>query len=227
MTDKIVVPEGWKMDGEGRLVQVSKINPQLLEEDALVCNFMAQAIAINTAMVDLKTKLIKECESFVEKLVAEYGVKKLAKIKGNLDFYSFDRSFRISRRVHDTIKPNARIEAARQLFAQYRDIVASQSADVDAKEFINNALKPGRNDVLSTSKLLDLLDSNISHPLFKQAQRALREALDADGSCVYYNFYQRNSQDVYQLLSLRFSDLILTAEKADVEAEAQTESEVN
>lgn len=211
------IPAGWMMDGEGRLVKQNNINPQLLEEDALVKQFMTQAVAVHEAMQQLKTVLTKSSDAFVAKLVQDYGVKRLEKIKGNIDFFSFDRQFRISRRVQDTIKVNARIEAARQLFDQYINTVTQDLADDGVKILINRAFKPARTHEFSVSKLVQLLNVEISHPLFKQAVAALRDALETDSSCVYYNFYQRNSQGNYDLLSLRFSDVTVLPTLAEPE----------
>ena len=201
------IPPGWMMDGEGRLVKQANISEQHLEEDALVKQFMTQALAVHAAMQQLKTELTKSSDAFIAKLVKDYGVKRLEKIKGNVDFFSFDRSFRISRRVQDTIKVNARIEAARQLFDQYINTVTQDLADDGVKVLINRAFKPARTNEFSVSKLVQLLNVEINHPLFKQAVAALRDALETDSSCVYYNFYQRTPTGVYELLSLRFSDV--------------------
>lgn len=201
------IPPGWKMDGEGRLVKQANISEQHLEEDALVNQFTMQAIALHTAMQQLKTVLTQNADAFIAKLVKDYGVKRLEKIKGNLDFYSFNRQYRISRRVQDTIKVNARIEAARQLFDQYINVVTQDLADDGVKVLINRAFKPARTNEFSVSKLVQLLNVEINHPLFRQAVEALRDALETDTSCVYYNFYQRNAAGTYELLSLRFSDV--------------------
>lgn len=207
MTDKIVVPEGWKMDGEGRLVQVSKINPQVLEEDEMTVLFMQQAMSIQAQMQQMKAALISNAEAFMKRLVQDYGVKRLEKIKGNLDFYSFDKKYRMSRRVQDTIRVNSRIEAARQLFDQYINAVTKDLEDDGVRTLINRAFKPAKKNEFSVSKLVSLLNLEITHPLFKQAVSALREALETDTSCVYYNFYERNEQGAYEILSLRFSDV--------------------
>lgn len=205
------IPAGWKLDGEGRLVKIENISEQVLEEDALVLQFIEQAKAVHHAMQQLKTALTHTSEAFIAKLVADYGVKRLEKIKGNIDFFSFDRSIRISRRVQDTIKVNARIEAARQLFDQYINVVGQKLGDSEeaegARVLISRAFKPAKKNEFSVTKLIDLLNVTISHPLFRQAVAALRDALETDGSAVYYNFYQRNPQGAYELLSLRFSDV--------------------
>lgn len=205
------IPAGWKLDGEGRLVKIENISEQVLEEDALVLQFIEQAKAVHHAMQQLKTALTHTSEAFIAKLVADYGVKRLEKIKGNIDFFSFDRSIRISRRVQDTIKVNARIEAARQLFDQYINAVTQHLSDDGVKVLINRAFKPAKKNEFSVSKLVQLLNVDIKHPLFKRAVDALRDALETDTSCVYYNFYQRNPQGVYELLSLRFSDVPVLA----------------
>lgn len=201
------IPPGWKLDGEGRLVKEANISEQHLEEDALVNQFMAQAVAVHTAMQQLKTLLTQTSDAFIAKLVKEYGVKRLEKIKGNVDFFSFNRQYRISRRVQDTIKVNARIEAARQLFDQYINAVTQDLADDGVKVLINRAFKPAKTNEFSVGKLVQLLNVEINHPLFRQAVEALRDALETDTSCVYYNFYQRNAAGTYELLSLRFSDV--------------------
>lgn len=215
MTKQHDIPEGWKMDGEGRLVRIENISAQHIEEDALVTEFIAQAQALQQAMQQLKTALSKSADTFVARLIEEYGIKKLGKIKGNIDFFSFDRRYKISRRVHDTIRVNARIEAARQLFDQYIDTVTQDLQDDGVKVLINRAFKPARTNEFSVGKLVQLLNLDIKHPLFRQAVEALRDALETDTSSVYFNFYERNNQGSYELISLRFSDVAtLSAEQA-------------
>ena len=197
------IPAGFKLDAGGNLIKVDNIKTDKLRADELVYQFIPEAVRINQELISLKTKLSSAIPAFIKELVEEHGVKKMAKIKGNVELTSFDGHFKLKRSIQDKIQVNANIEAARQLFDQYQDAVTN-GVDDAIKKLIARAFG-GSGNQISTSRLIDIKNTDIDHPLWKKAVEALEQALEVHDSTAYYLFYYRAENGDYRPISLQFS----------------------
>ena len=105
-----------------------------------------------------------------------------------------------------------------QKFAMYSEVLKEQ-AGPDAVKFIDIATT-AKNGKYSTSRLIDLLNKDIDHPLYVGAKSALMQSLFISGSKAYLRFYIRNPRDdSWTAMPLQFSSIAATAPQSEAEEE--------
>lgn len=206
MTTTPTIPDGYVMRANGDLTLESNLSDLEREENALVSELFPQAKALHEAIGRFKHDAMNLIEGTIKRCIAEHKIKRFERIKGNVSFVSIDGKYKVERAINDKIEANSGVEAARQLFSQYVEVLEQQSGD-DVKEFIASSFKLNK-DQYVTSKLVELCNKSISHPLFKQARTALQEALFVGSSKAYVRFYIKNdSDDSWEPMPLQFSSI--------------------
>jgi hypothetical protein len=214
------IPKGFVMDAKGNLLNKANLTPFQREEDNLCNALFVKAQTIQTAMAMFKHESMSMVEEVLERCLKEHGIKKFAKIKGNVQFTSIDGLIKIQRSIDDRIEVNAISEVARQLISQYKQTI-EQNAGEDAKAWIDTTFE-GKDGNLSVSKVVDFMNKDIDHPLYRQAVDALRKSLFVNGSKAYLRFYFReDSDDQWQALPLQFSSIDSVAPPVDQEQQSE------
>lgn len=218
MTDEIQIPPGYAMRANGDLVKLENLTDLEREEDALVNAIFPRAKALHDAMAEFKYVAMNMIEETIKRCVEEHGIKKFTKIKGNVQFVSVNGNYKIQRAVDDRIEHDSSIEVAMQKFAMYSEVLKEQ-AGPDAVKFIDIATT-AKNGKYSTSRLIDLLNKDIDHPLYVGAKSALMQSLFISGSKAYLRFYIRNPRDdSWTAMPLQFSSIAATGPKSEAEEE--------
>lgn len=216
MTDTVSIPEGYVMNASGDLIKEDNLTPLQREEDALVKKLWPRAEALHNEMAAFKTDAMNTVAEVLARCVKQHGIKRFERIKGNVSFVTVDGMYKVERAISDKIEANSSIEAARQLFEQYAQVLEQQSGE-DAKEFIRDYFRLNK-DQYVTSRLVDLCNKNFNHPLYKKARGALQQALFVTGTKAYLRFYKRNkADDSWVAMPLQFS-AIPGVEPTDAEA---------
>lgn len=197
-------PEGYMQDPTGNLIRRENVSADKLEADEIVRKYIPRAVDIHRQLVTLKTELTNDIPAFIAKLARDHGVKKMGRIKGNIEMNSFDGTLKLKRSMQDKIQVNANIEAARQLFMQYHSAV-TVGADEATKKLIGRAFGSGKENSISVSRLIDIKNIDIDHPLWRQAVEALESALEVHDTASYYLFYYRGENGEYRPITLQFS----------------------
>lgn len=202
----ITIPDGYIMKANGDLVKEENLTPVEREEHKLVNLLFPKAEALHDSIGRFKYEAMNAVEEFVKRCVAEHGVRRFERIKGNIQFVTVDGKYKIQRAIDEKIEYDSTIEVARQKFDMYVDVLEQQSGD-DAKLFIKEAFSM-KNNRWSVSKLVELCNKKIDHPLYKQAAKALREALFVGSSKAYLRFYIRDDADEQWVpMPLQFSSV--------------------
>lgn len=210
MTDEFQIPPGYTMRANGDLVKLENLTDLEREEDALVNTIFPRAKALHDEMAEFKFTAMHLIEETIKRCVEEHGIKKFTKIKGNVQFVSVNGKYKIQRAVDDRIEHDSSIEVAIQKFALYSDVLKEQ-AGPDAVKFIDIATT-AKNGKYSTSRLIDLLNKDIDHPLYVGAKAALMQSLFISGSKAYLRFYIRNiNDDSWVAMPLQFSSIAAVA----------------
>ncbi len=197
-------PDGFLMDSGGNLIKTANITPDKLEADALVRRFAPTAVAIHRQLIALKTELTNEIPKFIAALAATHGMKRMGKIKGNIELTSFDGALKLKRSMQDMVHVSANIEAARQLFTQYMS-AATAGIDEGVKKLLTRAFGSGKENQINVSRLIEIKNTDIDHPLWRQAVEALESALEVHDTASYYLFYYRAENGEYRPITLQFS----------------------
>jgi len=202
----VQVPKGFVFNAQGDLIKESNLTPLQREEDALCKTLLPMAQDLNQAMAEFKYQSMHRVEQVIERCVKQHNILKLKKIKGNVQFLSIDGLIKIQRSIDDRIEINSNIEAARQLFDQYRDVIKRQSSG-DAQQWIDTSFET-KNGKMSTGKLIEIMNKDIDHPIYKKGVEALRKSLFVSGTKAYLRFYYRDAADEeWKTLPLQFSSI--------------------
>lgn len=221
----MTVPAGFVFNAKGDLIKESNLTPLQREEDKLCKALFPMAKSLHDQMAAFKYQSMHMVEQVIERCVKEHNIIKLKKIKGNVKFISVDGLLQVSRSIDDRIDINSNIEAARQLFDQYRDVI-KRDASGDAQQWIDTSFET-KNGKMSTGKLIEIMNKEIDHPIYRQGVEALRKSLFVSGTKAYLRFYFRESaDDEWQSLPLQFSSIeAVNPDEEDANEEVQEAAE--
>jgi len=216
-------PKGFVFNAQGDLIRISNLTPLQQEEDALCKSLFPMAKDLNEQMAKFKYQSMNMVDQVIERCVKEHNIIKLKKIKGTVTFLSINGLFKVVRSIDDRIEINSNIEAARQLFDQYRDVI-KRDASGDAQQWINTSFET-KNGKMSTGKLIEIMNKEIDHPIYRKGVEALRKSLFVAGTKAYLRFYYRDaSDDEWCSLPLQFSSIdAINPEEDHVDEEQEKE----
>lgn len=197
----IQIPDGFRMDAQGRLVPESSIKPIDQARDQLVCELAERAKAASQELARLKAGMFGDIEAFIQLSAEQYGVT-LGGRKGNVSLVSFDGRYKILRANHDNVVFDERLQAAKALIDEcLREW--SENAHPGLIVLINDAFRTDRNGELRTARILALRRHDIADPRWVKAMDAISDALQVTGSKLYVRVYERvGDSDQYRPISL-------------------------
>lgn len=195
------VPDGYKMDAQGRLIPVKMIKEIDLSRDDLVEEIVGKARAISGELDSFKSKALGDIEAFVELSAEKYGAK-LGGRKGNVTLTSFDGRFRIIRAVSDLLEFDERLQAAKALVDEcIKEWTKDSRAEVQA--LIDSAFQVDRTGRVNAKRIMGLRRLKIDDPKWLQAMEALADSLQITGSRTYLRIYERiGASDQYRQIGL-------------------------
>ncbi|MBL4832620.1 MAG: DUF3164 family protein [Pseudomonas sp.] len=200
------VPEGFIFNAQGDLIKESNLSPLQREETKLCQELFPKAQELHHAIALFKHESMHMVEQALERLMNQHKIVKFKKIKGNVQFVSINGLIKIQRAIDDRIEANSISEVARQFISQYQQVVKEGSSR-DASQWIDTTFENG-NGKLSVSKIVDFMNRDIDHPLYRQAVEALRKSLFVSGTKAYLRFYFRDAADSeWKALPLQFSSI--------------------
>lgn len=203
---EIQAPAGFVFNATGDLIKESNLTPQQKEDNALVNTLFPMARELNKKIAHFKYVSMHLVEEVIERCLKEHKIVKFKKIKGNVQFVTFDGLLKVQRSISDQIEANSISEVARQLLGQYRDALKRDSGN-DANEWIDITFED-KSGKLSVHKIFDFMNKDIEHPLYRQAVEALRKSLFTSGTKAALRFYYRENTDQEWLaLPLQFSSI--------------------
>lgn len=210
MTEKkdITIPEGWRKDRKGRLVQESSIDAYDLEMDAFVQKHVAKAREIQTLLREFKEEVYADCAAFKELIAEKYNTQ-LGGKKGGISFTSFDGQHQVRICVQDRFTFGPELKVAEQLMKECAN-EWSENADRELKLIIHGLFETDKEGSISVAKIMDFRRSykNISEDgRWVQAMDAIDDALRVVGSKSYLNFKERNAEDKYVNIPLDIAKL--------------------
>jgi len=199
------IPEGYRVDGKGRLVPENSIKPIDLVRDVLVVDLIAEAKDAQERLKKLKALAFSEITSFIDLSLKQFEVH-IGGNKGNITLYSFDGKYKIVRQIQDTIRFDERLQAAKILIDECIQLWSADSND-HLKALILDAFQVDKEGKISTGRVLGLRRHDINDPKWLQAMEAIAESINIVDSKRYVRFYERDAEGKYQAISLDFANV--------------------
>nr|WP_313406235.1 DUF3164 family protein [Pseudomonas sp.] len=201
MTEQIQVPEGFRLDAQGRHVPESMIKPLDLMRDELVMAIVVKTQELNQALVDFKAKVFGEVDALVAVAADEYGAK-LGGAKGNVTLFSFDGRFKVVRAKADNIRFDERLQGAKALIDEcLQEWVKGSRPEIIT--LINDAFKVDQAGNIRTGSVLALRRLEITDERWIRAMQAISDAVTVVTTSSYVRVYERvGDTDRYEPISL-------------------------
>ena len=183
------VPEGYMKNALGHLVPRENVREQDLLRDQVARTLASHALEINQKLADFKRKSLGDIDDLVKISAERYGVT-LGGEKGNISISSYDGKYKVVRSVAELIQFTEELEAAKALiFACIKRW--SVGVNPHIQTLVGRAFAPGRNGQLKTAAVLDLLRIEFEDAEWKEAMRALKDSIAANGTAIYVRVYER------------------------------------
>jgi len=181
------IPEGFKQDGQGRLVPIGLIKPIDLAHDGLVGEIVEKGKRVNQALSQFKEDVLGDIRAFVELSHEQYGAKIGGK-KGNLNLLSFDGRYKVQVAVADSIEFDERLQAARALIDGCLT-EWTQGARPELMALVNDAFRADTKGEIRVGRVLALRRLDITDARWQQAMQAISEACQVVGSKQYIRWF--------------------------------------
>lgn len=200
-TTPSAVPDGYKLDSQGRLVPVALIREIDLMRDELVLRMFALARLQAEDLAKLKALMFSEIAAFISLSADQYDVTIGGK-KGNVTLMSYDGRYKLQRAIQESLVFDERLQAAKALIDACLQRW-SQGSQPEIKVLINDAFQVDKEGNINTGRVLGLRRLAITDPEWLQAMTAIGESLQVAGSRSYVRLYERvGESDKYVPLSL-------------------------
>ncbi|MBZ9665471.1 DUF3164 family protein [Pseudomonas sp. LMG 31766] len=201
MAEQIQVPEGFRLDAQGRHVPESMIKPLDLMRDELVMAIVGKTQELNQALVDFKAKVFGEVDALVAVAADEYGAK-LGGAKGNVTLFSYDGRFKVVRAKADNIRFDERLQGAKALIDEcLQEWVKGSRPEIIT--LINDAFKVDQAGNIRTGSVLALRRLEITDERWIRAMQAISDAVTVVTTSSYVRVYERvGDTDRYEPISL-------------------------
>jgi hypothetical protein len=202
MTETREIPAGYLEDAQGRLVPERLIRPHERQRDALVRELISRCEATAASLAATKAALLADVAAHCALVAERYGVA-TAGDAGNVSLVSYDGRLKVERASADRITIGEEIQPAQALIGQILDEIDHPIARQIAERAFRRDRKTGE---LSAARLVDLVSLDIDDDRWRRAVLAIREAMRATGTTVYFRAYRRERSDApWEQIPLDFS----------------------
>jgi len=197
----VQIPEGFRMDAQGRLVPESMLKPIDLERDRLVLEVVEKSKALSKALADFKAQVFGDIEALVTLSAEQYGAK-LGGRKGNISLLSIDGRFKVQRAIAENIQFDERLQAAKGLIDECLHEWTT-GARPEIVTLVNDAFRVDQAGNIRTGSVLALRRLQIEDERWQRAMQAIGEAVQVVNTKSYVRVYERvGDSDQYQAIPL-------------------------
>lgn len=176
-------------DARGSLVPVEMVNASDKLEDELVRGIMEFAVDLSARIGRFRGHTMTDLGEFDALLEQEYKVTKGGK-KGNRTYQTFDGLMKVTVQVADSVTFGPQLQIAKKILD---DLLTEWSSDSrpEIRAIITKAFNTDKEGQVSRSDIYALLRLPIEDPQWKEAMRAIRDAMRIVGSKEYVRFHRR------------------------------------
>jgi hypothetical protein len=196
---------GHRQNAKGHWVPEATIRPSDLAIDEFVVETAANWIQLQTLVRTFKAKVFGDVQALLDLIAEKYNVKKGGK-KGNVQIFSYDGRYKLIVAVADSISFGPELQAAQQLIC---DCLHSwtENSGVELRTIVNAAFDVDASGNVNVGRILSLRRYNIDNEDWRQAMKAIGDAIMVVGSKQYVRLYERNKVGEYIAVPLDIAAL--------------------
>lgn len=181
-------------DAKGALVPVSVVKPMDQLIDETVRKIAGYAIALSEQMARFKQHTFDDIGAMDALMAQEYGAPS-GGAKGNKTLTTYDGLFKVQVQVADRITFGAELQVAKALLDECLNEWSSD-ARPELKAIVTRAFNTDKEGQINRAEIFTLLRLEIDDPRWKDAMRAIRDAIRVEGTQTYVRAYRRDRADL-------------------------------
>lgn len=180
-------------DARGNLTPVETIPAAALLEDDTVRKIVGYGLALSEQISRFRAHTFEDMGDLEALLQQEYGVTK-GGAKGNKTFMTWDGLYKVQVQVADHIDFGPQLQIAKQLIDECLNEWSAESRP-ELRAIVTRAFNTDKAGQINRSEVFMLLRLEIEDARWKEAMRAIRDAMRVVGSKVYVRLYRRETPD--------------------------------
>ena len=181
----------YRQDAKGALVPEELVKPSAKLEDEVVRKIHRYARSLSDQIARFRGHTFTDLGDFEALLQQEYGQTKGGP-KGNRTFLSFDGLKKVQVQVSEFIEFGPELQIAKALTDECLNEWASDSRP-EIRAVVTRAFNTDKLGQINRSELFMLMRLDIDDERWREAVRAIRDAMRVVGSKQYIRFYERAS----------------------------------
>jgi hypothetical protein len=184
----------YMQDARGSMVPLELVKPEHKLQDETVRQIFAGAEAMSFQLAQFVCHARERVDEFLTLITQEYGAKaRPGGDKGNMTLQTYDGLLRVQVQVADLIRFDSAALNACKLLVE--ECIAEWSADSQAelRAIVMNAFRLDKAGQINRGSLLGLLRLDIQDERWLRAMKALRDAIQVDGTKSYLRFHKREN----------------------------------
>ncbi len=181
------------IDAKGGYIPVGNVKPVDLLIDETVRKIMGYMVAASDQISRLKAHTFEDIGGLEALLAQEYGAT-LGGKKGNMSLTSYDGCFQVKVQVADRLTFGPELQIAKTLLDECLNEWAA-SARPELQAIVTRAFNTDKEGQINRAEIFTLLRLEIEDARWKEAMRAIRDAIRVEGTQTYVRAYRRASAD--------------------------------
>lgn len=177
-------------DAGGRLVPEAVVKPQDRLEDQTVRKILAHAEELSAQISRFRGHTFDDVNSFIDVLAETYGGKRGGR-KGNATITSYDGTLKVTVQVQEQLSFGPELQIAKELVDECITGWAEGARD-EIRALVEHAFQVDKEGRINRAALFQLRRLDIEDPKWRDAMKALSDAIRIIGSKEYVRFYKRD-----------------------------------
>lgn len=216
------VPEGYLMDGKGRLIPEAMVKSHELLQDQTVKKIFGFARELSAQIGRFKGHTFQDVHTFLDLLREDHGLTmRGAKGKGNVTLATFDQAQRVQVRVQDQLRFGPGLQLAKEGIDECLNEWSADSRP-EIRALIQEAFKTDKEGQVSREAVFHLLRLKIEDEKWQAAMALLRESIQIEGSKTYIRIQERGKDGKWHSISIDLASAEIP-EPADEDLTAEPE----
>lgn len=198
-------PDNLRKNALGHFVPESLIAPLDLLRDDLVTRLCNEAHEEKLRLLARKASIAQEIEAFMDLSAAEYGVQ-YGGTKGNVTLTSFDGRYQVVRAIGEHRKFDERLQTAKTLIDACIGRWSEGSSN-EIRALVDHAFRVNKGGHVDVNQVLSLRKLDIQDVEWKEAMKAIADAITVVGKAEYIRFYEKTGTGAYKAIVIDWSKL--------------------
>lgn len=193
------------IDPQGRYLPVEKVKPVDLLRDEAIRSFIGEIEEESKRLSELKAKVFKTLQDFMDISAQEYGVKAKS-VKGNITFRTFNGEYKVLLVSQDRLEFDEQLQVAKELIDECL-VRWCDGANASLSVLVKDAFKVDSKGRLDARRILALRKLDIKDEEWEKAMEAISNSVSVAGSRRYVRFFHIDDDGREKPISVNWNEL--------------------